>query len=150
MDLKVKEVMSRDLVKIEPDRTVHDAAKLMTAKGVGCLIVAAGGKAVGIITERDLVSRVLAESFDPTKVLVGDVMTTPLFTVSSEQTLDEAAELMVKYKVRRLPVVDSGILKGIVTASDLAKALANKVKDEDLTLKAIARYAEPPSSGPYR
>lgn len=148
--MKVKDVMSKDVVKIEANKTVLDAARLMSEKGVGCLIVVSSGKAIGIITERDLVSRVLAEPFDPSKVLVSDIMSTPLFTISSDQTLNEAAELMLKFKVRRLPVVDKGVLVGIITATDLANALTNKALNESLILKAIARYSEPPEFGPYK
>ncbi|MEM2210731.1 MAG: CBS domain-containing protein [Nitrososphaerales archaeon] len=148
--MKVKDVMSKDVVKIEANKNVLDAARLMSEKGVGCLIVVSSGKAIGIITERDLVSRVLAEPFDPSKVLVSDIMSTPLFTISSDQTLNEAAELMLKFKVRRLPVVDKGVLVGIITATDLANALANKALNESLILKAIARYSKPPEFGPYR
>ncbi|MCS7116251.1 MAG: CBS domain-containing protein [Nitrososphaerota archaeon] len=148
--IKVKDVMSKDLVTIEADKSVLDAARLMAKKGVGCLIIVSGGKAIGIITERDLVSRVLAEPFDPAKVLVSDVMSTPIFTISSDQTLNEAAEIMLKYKVRRLPVVDGGVLVGIVTATDLANALVNKTLDEGLILKAIARYSKAPEFGPYK
>lgn len=147
---QIKEVMSRDVVTIEASRPVQDAAQLMAARGVGCLMVSIGNKAIGILTERDFVARVLTAGFDPTKMLVRDVMTTPIFTVSSDQPLEKAAELMVTYKVRRLPVVDEGVLVGIITASDLARALAAKVKEQELMLNAIARHAKPPEAGPYR
>lgn len=110
----------------------------MAERNVGCVIVTSGPKVMGIVTERDLVSRVLAEPFDPTKVLVSDIATTPLFTISSENTIKEAAELMVKYKVRRLPVIDKGGLVGIVTANDLARLIPD-AKDLGLFVKAVTR-----------
>lgn len=148
--MKVKEAMSKDVVKIDTSKSVHEAAKLMADKGVGCLLITSGRKTLGILTERDLVSKIVAESFDPSKVLVSDVMTTPMYTISSDQPVDRAAELMLKYKVRRLPVVDNDSLVGIITASDLAKALAEKLKSDDLILGAIARKADPLMSGPYK
>jgi CBS domain-containing protein len=144
----VKDLMSKEPATIESDKTVTDAAKLMAQKGVGCLMVSTKGKIVGIITERDFVSRVLAESFEPSKVRVSDVMTTPLFTVSSEDSINEAADMMIKYKIRRLPVVDAGVLKGIVTASDLAKSLSVPSENESI-VKALSAHAEPSPYGPY-
>ncbi len=140
--------MSRNVIKIEANKHVSDAARLMAEKGVGCVIVTSGSKTVGIITEKDLVRKVLAKSLEMTKVSVIDVMSTPLFTISSEQMLDQAAKLMVEYKVRRLPVVDDGILVGIITANDLARTLANEVRGEELTLKAIARIGRVVESSP--
>ncbi|MBE44183.1 MAG: hypothetical protein CMO16_03240 [Thaumarchaeota archaeon] len=142
---KIKEVMNKKVVKITNDKTVLDAARLMTKRSVGCIIVTSGIKVLGIVTERDFVSKVLAEPFDPKRVLLGDIATTPLFTISSNQTIKEAAELMVKYKVRRLPVIDKGSLVGIITANDLVKLITSKVKDEDLFIKAVARDKPVPS-----
>ncbi|MFQ5969172.1 MAG: cyclic nucleotide-binding/CBS domain-containing protein [Nitrososphaerales archaeon] len=144
MDKKVKEVMNKDVAKIESDKSVLDAARLMADKGVGCVVITSGIKALGIVTERDLVSRVLVEPFDPSKVLVRDIATTPLFKISPDQTVKEAAELMVKYKIRRLPVVDKDMLIGIITANDLAAMIAGKTGDEDLILKAVTRSKRPP------
>lgn len=151
---KVADIMTREVVTTEASKTVIDAAKVMAAQGVGCLLVVnPAKKAVGIITERDLVSRVLAESFDPTKILVTDVMTTPLWTVSSDLSLAKAAEVMVRYKVRRLPVVDEGVLVGIITVTDLARALSpREIGEESLSAitSAISRRNEFQGLEPYR
>ncbi len=145
----VKDVMTTNVVKIDGNMKVLEAAKLMKEKHVGCLIVTFGERPIGIVTERDLVSRVLAESFDPSKILVSDIMTTPLFTISPEENLEKAADLMVKYQVRRLPVTDNNRLVGIITANDFAKILAREKADEILMLKAIGRYTKAPIYGPY-
>jgi len=146
----VKEIMSRDPVKIESDKTARDAAKLMTDKGVGCLIVVGLGRNLGIITERDLVSLVLTEKMDPEKVRVMDVMTSPVFTITSKESMEKAAERMIDYKVRRLPVVDNGVLVGIITTTDFAKVLAPQVPKDRLIYEAISRQGEPRPGGPYR
>jgi len=145
----VKDIMTKDVVTIDGDKKVLDAARIMKDRHIGCLIVTLGKVPIGIITERDLVSRVLAEPFDPSKVLVKDIMTTPIFTISSEETLEKAAEIMVKYQIRRLPVVDNDKLVGIITANDLAKVMVQEKTQEEVFLKAIARYSEVPKFGPY-
>ncbi|MBI2185050.1 MAG: CBS domain-containing protein [Thaumarchaeota archaeon] len=146
----VKDFMTGSPITIDSSRSVHDAARLMTEKGVGCLIITANGKVMGIITERDLVSRVMAETFDPKKVLVGDVMTTPLFTITPSIGIDKAAETMAKYKVRRIPVVDNGTLVGIITANDLIRAFANKTNGERQILDVLTKQSKNSDQGPYR
>ncbi|MFQ5941398.1 MAG: cyclic nucleotide-binding/CBS domain-containing protein [Nitrososphaerales archaeon] len=141
---KVKEVMRKDVAKIEANKTVLDAARLITEKRVGCVIITSGIRSIGIVTERDLVSRVLAEPFDPSKVLVKDIATTPLFWISPEQTIKEAAELMVKYRIRRLPVIEKDALVGIITANDLASTIADKEQDKELIARALTRNRPPP------
>ena len=146
MPTTVNEVMTKDVVKIDGDRTVFEASRIMSEKSVGSLIVVDGPRPIGIVTERDLVSRVLAEPFDPRRVLVRDIMTTPVFSITPESTLREAAETMIQYRVRRLPVIASSVLVGIITASDLAKALAAEQRGDPVA-SAIARQI--PGSGPY-
>ena len=117
--------MSREIITVEENRTVLDATKLMVKKGVGCLIIKAGVHLRGILTERDLVSRVLVESFDPAKVLAKDIMSTPLFTIKEDETLTKAADLMNQYRVRRLPVVDGKKnMVGLITSTDLSRSIA--------------------------
>ena len=125
--------MTRQVVAIEDTEPISRAARLMRDRHVGCLIVTASerGTGVGIITERDLVWRIIADNFDPSKVLVSDVMTTPLITIPSDQKLENATKLMLEYGVRRLPVVDNNVLVGIITTTDLAKVLAGEVKEQE-------------------
>lgn len=144
---KIKDIMSKDIVHIESGKSVRDAARLMTDRHVGCLIVTNNGQPVGIVTERDLVRKVLAEVFDASKVFVSDVMSTPLFSTPPDATLEKAAELMAKYRVRRLPVVENNKLLGIITATDLMKSLTHN-QNKSL-LNAITR-GEDPTHGPYR
>ena len=152
-DILVADAMTKEVATIDASKRASEAARLMADKHVGCLIVVSspdGGRAVGIVTERDLVWKLVAESFDPSKALVSDVMTTPLVTISSDQILENAAKVMTEFSVRRLPVVDGGTLVGIITATDLAKALATQNSAMDPVLKAVSRYgAGKSSSGPY-
>ena len=144
-------VMSKDVLAVDLNTNTRDCAKAMTKKGVSCAVITEEGTAVGIVTERDLVSKVLAESIEPKKVLVRDIMSTPLITTTPDAPLANAAEVMAQYRIRRLVVVDSsGTLSGIVTAGDIARSLAEKQQYRDAALNAMARYSEGGGDGPYR
>jgi len=121
MSLKVEDVMVKEVVTINANASVREAAKIMNHHEIGCLIASSHGKAVGIITERDILKRVVAEAKDPEKTKVKDVMSKPLIVVEPEMDLEEAAKLMFKMKIKKLPVVDSGRLAGLVTLTDLAR-----------------------------
>jgi len=147
----VAEVMERKVLTVDYDSNARDCAKAMAKRGVGCAIIVRESAAIGIVTERDLVTKVVAEQFDASKVLVRDVMSTPLITVSPESSLTEAAELMAQYGIRRLVVIGAdGGLAGVITAIDFAKVLAKKHNYKEVTLNALARFKEGPSGGPYQ
>ncbi|MDG6900818.1 MAG: CBS domain-containing protein [Nitrososphaerota archaeon] len=148
---KVADVMTKSVLAVAPDISAKDCALAMAKKGVSCAVVSKDGSAMGIVTERDLVSKVLAESIDEKKVLVEDIMSTPLITISPDADLTSAAELMAQYRIRRLVVVDKeGTMSGIVTAGDIARTLAERQQYRDASLNAIARYSEGTEGGPYR
>jgi CBS domain-containing protein len=149
-EIRVADIMETHVTTIDPDKTVKEAATIMADKGFGCLIVVREGKAVGIVTERDIVTKVAAGGVDPTKVLVSDIMSTPLIVVPPSATTDEAARVMTEYNVRRLVVVKDGALSGVVTAGDLAKMLAKEKDYHDASLNAIARLKSNASGGPYQ
>ena len=119
--LKVKDVMVTDLVTIKADVSVKKAVKVMNDFEIGCLIVVEKGQAIGIVTERDILKRVVAEGRDPEKTLVGEVMSKPLIVTSPETSLEEAIESMFKHKIKKLPVVEGGKLVGLVTFTDIAR-----------------------------
>ena len=147
----VGRVMSKDVLAVDLNSNTKDCARAMMKKGVSCAVITEEGTAVGIVTERDLVSKVLAESIEPKKVLVRDIMSTPLITTTPDAPLIGAAEVMAQYRIRRLVGVDSsGTLAGIVTAGDIARTLAEKQQYRDATLNAMARYSEGGGDGPYR
>jgi CBS domain-containing protein len=115
----------------------------MTDKGVGCVIVVVQAFPVGIITERDIVRRIVAKraSFD-TKIT--DVMTKTLITVEPETSLKEAARIMSSNKIRRLPVLKDNRLVGIVVASDFVRNVGKKTTTEEI-LDALGRYPTGPA-----
>lgn len=146
----VEKVMSRKVVTVDRAETVKAAASLMAKRKCSCLVVLAGGIAVGVVTERDLVRKILASSVDPSKVLISDVMSTPLVTIRSDSSALEAAEKMSEYLIRRLAVVDGkGELVGLITAGDIARLLAKKKAYGDSSLNAMARMKKDGTGGPY-
>lgn len=139
----VKDIMTKDVVTIESNRTAFDAAHVMAEKELGCVIVVVQAFPVGIITERDIVRRIVAKraSFD-TKVT--DVMTKTLITVEPETSLREAARIMSSNKIRRLPVLKQNKLVGIIVASDFVRNVGKKTTTEEI-LDALGRYPSGPS-----
>ena len=132
--------MTRQVVTITTTMTAEVASRLMSQEGVGCLVVLnSGGVASGIITERDLVSRVLAKSLPGEAVKVGDSMSAPLVTISSTVPIEKAAEIMFRNKVRRLPVMDGDSLVGIITATDLEKSRELGLRYDEKTLTKLSR-----------
>lgn len=147
----VAKMMSRSVMAVELNTNAKDCAKAMAKKGVSCAVITQRGSAVGIVTERDLVSKVMAESIDARNVLVRDIMSTPLITIPPSAPLTSAAELMAQYRVRRLVVVDStGNLTGVITTGDIARALAERHGYREATFNAMARYKEGLEDGPYQ
>jgi CBS domain-containing protein len=139
----VKDIMTKDVVTIESNRTAFDAAQIMVEKELGCVIVVVRAFPVGIITERDIVRRIVAKraSFDSK---VTDVMTKTLITVEPETSLKEAARIMSSNKIRRLPVLKQNKLAGIAVASDFVRNVGKKTTTEEI-LDALGRYPAGPS-----
>ncbi|RLF58984.1 MAG: hypothetical protein DRN25_04545 [Thermoplasmata archaeon] len=119
--MKVKDVMSKNVKTISPEATMEEAALKMRKNKIGCLVVVEGEKPIGIITERDLVYKIVAEGKD-TKTKVREVMSKDLKTIDKEADLKLAAKLMATHIIRRLPVVDNDRLVGIVTLEDIMRA----------------------------
>lgn len=116
----VKDVMTSPVVTIGEENNAYEAAKLMDKDDVGCIIVTSKeDKPVGIITERDLVTRVLAKNTLPSKVTAKKVMTSPLLTIDPDENLTEAARKMSRLNVRRLGVIYKGNLVGLVSSKDI-------------------------------
>lgn len=118
----VYDIMSRDVLTISPKATMAEAAKVMGDRHVGSLIVEEQEKAIGIITERDLLSSVIAKGKNPSRVQVKDCMSEGVFTIRPIATAKEAAQEMMNKK-GRLVVTEQDQVVGIITAADLIKTL---------------------------
>jgi CBS domain-containing protein len=118
----VREIMTSKVITVKPDVSMSEAAKTMGEKRIGSLIVMENEKPVGIVTERDLLSNILAKGLNPENLRVRTTMSSPLITISPSDTIKAAAQRMIKEK-GRLAVFDEGKLVGILTASDLIKSM---------------------------
>jgi CBS domain-containing protein len=118
---QIRDVMTSNPTTVERSTSVLEAAKVMAGEDVGPLPVTDGGRLVGIVTDRDVVVRVLAEERDPQSTTVGDICSSDLVTVTPEDELDQALRKMASAQVRRLPVVEGDRIIGIVAQADVAR-----------------------------
>ena len=135
---KVKDFMTKGVLTVDEEKTIFEAAELMSQKEVGDVVVLKGEIPRGIVTERDFVRRVVAKK-TPLDAKISDVMSKPLITISPEASLKEAARKMVNRGIRRLPVVEQHKLVGIIVVSDFARHLSKKTLTEGI-LEAIWRH----------
>ena len=142
MSIRVEEVMVKTVVTVDANKSAKDAADIMNRFEIGSLIVVKKDKAIGIVTERDLLKRVVSEDRDPKKTKVGDIMSKPLIVVEPATELEEAARLMFKMKIKKLPIVEQGKLLGLVTLTDLARFQPEMMK----VLKQLAQTQQAPKS----
>ena len=126
MTILVRHAMTESPTTANPDMNATDAAALMKQFDVGVIPVTRGDDLLGLVTDRDLVLRVLAERQDPTKVQIGDILTKAPVTVSPDTKISEARDAMAEHRVRRLPVVKNGQLVGIISLGDVAIADASE------------------------
>ena len=112
--------MRKTVISIDSAMTVKDAATMMEDTDVGCVIITKGNAPLGILTERDFVKRIVSKEKSFSTPLA-DVMSFPLITSKPDDTVWEAAEIMKKNKIHKVPVEDNGKLVGIITASDLVR-----------------------------
>ncbi len=119
-DVRVGDCMTRGVVTVKVGASVMEIAKTLKKNEVGSVIVTHDGKMKGVITERDIAYKIVAEGKDPRKTTAKDVMSSPVTTISADKNIEEAAVLLKRKDIKRLPVVDGkGKLVGIVTEGDL-------------------------------
>jgi len=139
MGSQVKKYMIKEVTTIDYDATATEAANLMAAEKeyVGYVIVLQKGKPKGIVTERDLVNKVIVGRLDPAKTSVSEIMSTPLITVDPEDDLLKATQVMKEQNVRKLIVIRDEIIYGIITA----KIISQNVQDYvDRSIRDIVRW----------
>ncbi len=118
--VKIQDIMSTNPIIIKKTEKVSRAAALMKEAGVGSLVVLdENGELEGIVTEMDIVFKTVADGLDPNKVKVVDIMSSPVVTISGKKYIRDAAEMMAKLHVRRLPVIRDGKMIGIITENDI-------------------------------
>jgi CBS domain-containing protein len=142
VSLSVEDVMTMDVITIDENASVKKAADIMNQHEIGCLIAVRKGKAIGIITERDLLKRVIVEDKNAKKTKVGDVMSSPLEVVAPGTDLEEALRFMFQKKIKKLPVVYKNRLLGVVSLTDIARCQPAIIK----LLKSFAAAQDTPKS----
>jgi CBS domain-containing protein len=140
MTKSVRDAMTGDPRSIGATASVVEAARLMREEHIGSLPITDGEKLVGMITDRDITTRVVAEAADPNVTPVGDVYSGDLISVEPDNDLQEALKLMARHQVRRLPVVENDRLVGIVAQADIALTLR---EDEQKTGALVEAISEP-------
>ena len=137
MSILVRHAMTESPQTITPEMNAFDAAGMMKSEDVGVLPVAEQGRLLGLVTDRDLVLRVLAERQSPVDVKVGDIATRSPITITPDMRLSEARELMEQHQIRRLPVVKGDKVVGILSIGDLSWADAS-TREVGQALRAVS------------
>jgi len=127
--LNVAEHYQQDVVTIAGEFTAREAAEAMKARAVGSLVVLRDGAPVGIVTDRDLLERVVADGKDAGSIPISDVMSHPLRAAKPGDTLEQVVSLMSTYGIRRVPVVGDGALAGIIALDDVFVKIAKELHD---------------------
>ena len=117
-NFSAKDIMKHQVVTVDSAMTVLDTAKIMDDAGIGCVVVIENNIAVGIVTERDFVKRVVSRGI-PLSTPINKIMSAPLIVVNPDENIWEVAELMKQRRIHKVPVVHQNLLVGIVTATDL-------------------------------
>lgn len=115
----VRDIMSKEVKVVRPNSSVKEVVADMNKFNIGSIVVVHGDKPVGIISERDILRRVVEPCLIPETLTAEQIMTSPVITINETATMDEAAKLMAKKKVRKIPVMNKQKLVGIVTFTDI-------------------------------
>lgn len=129
--MQLKDIMKSPVIAVHPGESVEVAARTMTHYNIGFLPVCSGGQLRGVVTDRDMVTRCLAAGRNPAKTPVSMVMTRQVVTAAPEMQTGVAAHLMGRRQIRRLPVVESGQLRGMVSLGDIAAQYEGSVDAGD-------------------
>jgi CBS domain-containing protein len=120
--MKVRDLMVKNVITLQTDTSAHEATKLLNKNKIGCLVVVRSGDIEGILTERDLLERVLEECKNPKETKISEIMTKDVIVGKPDMEIFEATGIMIKNKIKKLPIVEKRQLVGIVTVTDIAHA----------------------------
>lgn len=136
--MKIRDIMTTEVSTAEPDTTLEEIATIMKEEDVGAVPVIDGDELIGIVTDRDIVLRCIAEGKDASEVHAEDILTDDLHTISPEDDVQEASRIMAERQIRRLPVVEQGTLIGMVSIGDIAVKQGSDELSGD-TLQDVSR-----------
>jgi CBS domain-containing protein len=141
LKMEIENLMTKNVITIPADASAYDAVKLINKNRIGCLVVLDNNHVVGILTERDLLERVLEKCKNPKETTVSKIMTKHVITGKPDMELSEATRLMFKNKVKKLPIMKGNQLVGIVTLTDIARATSVDKKTIELIEKLAHMHA---------
>jgi CBS domain-containing protein len=118
----VRDIMAKNIKTVKPDDSVHAAVQKMNKFGIGSVIVISSGRPIGIITETNVMMRIVGPRMDPATVWVKDIMTSPLVTIEQTAAVEEAAKIMADKNISRIPVTNGKKLVGLISSTDIVKA----------------------------
>jgi CBS domain-containing protein len=118
----VRDIMMRNVKTVRTDDSALDAVVKMNKFRIGSVIVTNNGRPVGIITERNILERIVEPRLDPSTVRAKDIMSSPVITIDPNAAVEEAAQIMARKHIKKLPVVDGGKVVGVVSTSDIVRA----------------------------
>jgi CBS domain-containing protein len=141
MSAKVEDVMVKNVKTASPEESVLKTAEIMNQYEIGCIVVTENSKPVGVVTERDILKRVVRERRDPAETKLHEVMSRPLVTVEPAATIVSAARIMIKHNIKKLPVMSSDHLVGILSLTDLIPLL-KKQGTSKISLKSAPEHVK--------
>jgi len=128
MSVRMRDIMVTKVVTTTKNSTLEEAVKLMNDHEIGCLVVTENKKAVGILTERDLLKRILAKSENLKRIKVEEAMSTPLISVEPTVEIGDASKLMFEMNIKKMPIIGKGELLGLVTLTDILRIQPQLIK----------------------
>jgi CBS domain-containing protein len=136
--MKIREIMTRNVVSGQPESSLEQIAMMMRDNDTGVIPIVDRNKLMGVVTDRDIVVRCIAEGKDPVEAKAEDVLSEDLQTIEPDADIDDAADLMSEHQIRRLPVVEKGKLVGMLSLGDMAV----KSEEDDITAEALENVSE--------
>jgi len=138
--ITIGDVMTKSVISVDATLTINETAKMMEDAKVGAVIVMEDNAPIGIVTDRDFSVKVAAHAYQITEP-VKQIMSSPLFSINSDESVRIAADLMHERKIRKLPVIDDGKVVGIITATDIVNLLAVSVEEDmrDMYFHSVAK-----------
>ena len=141
--MDVKDIMIKEIITVNPTTKIRDAVNLMNKNGIGCLVVIRRDKPVGIMTERDVLKKIVCGCMNPEHTRVSEIMSKPLIFGRVDMDWSEAVKLMLDRSIKKLPILDGEKLVGLVTLTDIARMRVLQALETDtLTLGILSRRTQ--------
>jgi len=141
--MDVKDIMVKEIVTVDPATRIRDAVELMNKNEIGCLVVMKKGKPIGIMTERDVLKKIVCGCKDPEQTRVSEIMSKPLIVGKVDMDWLEAVKLMLNQNIKKLPILDGERLVGLVTLTDIARMrVLEGLQIDTLTFGILSRRAK--------